>query len=146
MEKRTTYKAKDSLLHLLAIRKLNASRFREPAQMSTAEQPKNEFDIIAVIGEHVTLKKFGQGYVGLCPFHLEKTPSFYVSRSRRRYKYFGCDASGDVFTFVQQKENLGVAANSYATVIDADATENGITVKTADGRFLRYDRAHTSLP
>jgi len=73
-----------------------------------AEQLKNQLDIVNVVGHYVRLKKQGAGarHVGLCPFHSEKTPSFGVHSALQYYKCFGCDAAGDVFTFVQQIESL----------------------------------------
>ncbi len=59
-----------------------------------------------VVGEFVTLRKVGRNLVGLCPFHAEKSPSFNVREETGRYKCFGCDQSGDVFTFVQEHEHL----------------------------------------
>lgn len=76
--------------------------------MSFAEQLKNQLNIVDVIGQYVRLKRQGAGprYVGLCPFHSEKTPSFGVHSTLQLYKCFGCDAGGDVFTFVQKIEGL----------------------------------------
>ena len=54
------------------------------------EEVKNRIDIIDVIGEFVELKKRGSNYVGLCPFHIEKTPSFNVNRIGQFYHFFGC--------------------------------------------------------
>jgi DNA primase len=73
-----------------------------------AEQLKNQLDIVNVVGHYVRLKRQGAGqrHVGLCPFHSEKTPSFGVHGGLQYYKCFGCDAAGDVFTFVQQIESL----------------------------------------
>jgi DNA primase len=70
-----------------------------------AEQLKNQLDIVNVVGHYVRLKRQGAGprHVGLCPFHSEKTPSFGVHGGLQYYKCFGCDAAGDVFTFVQQR-------------------------------------------
>ncbi len=64
-------------------------------------------DIIEVISQHVTLKKRGKTFVGLCPFHNEKTPSFHVDSVRGFYHCFGCDAGGNVFSFVMQMERIG---------------------------------------
>ena len=76
--------------------------------MRFAEQLKNQLNIVDVVGQYVRLKRQGAGqrYVGLCPFHSEKTPSFGVHTALQRYKCFGCDAGGDVFQFVQDIENL----------------------------------------
>ena len=67
---------------------------------------KERIDIVALIGERVALKKAGKVYKGLCPFHVEKTPSFQVDPERRNYHCFGCDQKGDVFTWLEKMENL----------------------------------------
>jgi len=69
---------------------------------SFAERVKQQADIVRVIGEYVRLKKTGQNFTGLCPFHQEKTPSFAVHPVRQIYHCFGCGAGGDVFKFVQE--------------------------------------------
>ena len=69
------------------------------------EQVRSANDIVEVIGASVRLKRSGSGYVGLCPFHNEKSPSFSVSPSRQMYKCFGCGAGGNVITFVMEYEN-----------------------------------------
>jgi DNA primase len=76
--------------------------------MNFAEQLKNQLNIVDVVGQYVRLKRSGAGprYVGLCPFHSEKTPSFGVHSTLQFYKCFGCDASGDVFKFVMELESL----------------------------------------
>ncbi|HSV73023.1 MAG TPA: DNA primase [Chthonomonadales bacterium] len=63
-------------------------------------------DIVDVIGASVALRRRGRNHVGLCPFHNEKTPSFNVDSVTQTFKCFGCDASGDVFTFVERYQNL----------------------------------------
>lgn len=70
---------------------------------------KEKTDIVAIIGEHVTLKKAGRHFKGLCPFHNEKSPSFIVSPELQMYKCFGCGESGDVFTFIEKFEGLDFA-------------------------------------
>lgn len=62
-------------------------------------------DIVSVIGEHVHMKRSGSGYMGLCPFHNEKSPSFSVSPGKQVYHCFGCGESGNVVTFVMKYEN-----------------------------------------
>jgi len=76
--------------------------------MDFAEQLKSQLNIVEVIGQYVRLKKqsSGQRYVGLCPFHSENTPSFNVHGGLGFYKCFGCDAKGDVFKFIQERESL----------------------------------------
>ncbi|MCL2323861.1 MAG: DNA primase [Oscillospiraceae bacterium] len=67
---------------------------------------KQENDIFEVISEYVRLKKVGRNYVGLCPFHHEKTPSFTVSTDKQLYKCFGCGESGNVFSFIMKIKNV----------------------------------------
>jgi len=68
---------------------------------------KQQADIVRVIGDYVKLRKSGgQNYLGLCPFHGEKTPSFSVHATRQFYYCFGCHEKGDVFAFVQKIENI----------------------------------------
>jgi DNA primase len=69
---------------------------------SFAEKVKQQADIVRVIDEYVRLKKTGQNFTGLCPFHQEKTPSFAVHPVRQIYHCFGCGAGGDVFKFVME--------------------------------------------
>ena len=62
--------------------------------------------IVDVVGEVVQLRRVGRNWVGLCPFHAEKSPSFNVREQTGRYKCFGCDQGGDVFTFVEQTRHV----------------------------------------
>jgi len=71
---------------------------------SLAEKVKQQADIVRVIGEYVPLKKAGQNFRGLCPFHSEKTPSFNVHPTKQIYHCFGCGQGGDVFKFVMEME------------------------------------------
>lgn len=71
------------------------------------EEIRETADIVEVVGDYVKLKKSGSGFVGLCPFHNEKTPSFHVTPSMGIYKCFGCGESGDVFSFVMAMEGIG---------------------------------------
>src|SRR6516165_2700267 len=71
---------------------------------SFAERVKQQADIVRVIGEYVRLKKSGQNFTGLCPFHGEKTPSFAVHPVKQIFHCFGCGKGGDVFTFVMEME------------------------------------------
>lgn len=76
--------------------------------MEFVEQLKSQVDIVHVIGESVRLRRVGGGprWVGLCPFHNEKTPSFSVHAQHQFYKCFGCGAGGDVIKFVMEMESL----------------------------------------
>ena len=70
------------------------------------DEVRSRNDIVDVIGQYVSLKKKGANYVGLCPFHNEKSGSFNVSPQRQMYHCFGCGVGGDVFKFIQEYENL----------------------------------------
>ncbi len=71
---------------------------------NTIQQITNRIDIIDVVGEFVKLKKRGTNYLGLCPFHGEKSPSFTVSPAKEIYKCFGCGKSGNTITFLMEHE------------------------------------------
>lgn len=67
---------------------------------------KNAVDILDIVSETVILKKAGQNHQGLCPFHVEKTPSFTVSQAKQMFYCFGCGAGGNVFSFLMKKEGM----------------------------------------
>src|ERR1700730_3628881 len=71
---------------------------------SFADRVKQQADIVRVVGEYVRLKKSGQNFTGLCPFHAEKSPSFAVHPTKQIYHCFGCGVGGDVFKFVMEME------------------------------------------
>ncbi len=70
------------------------------------ERVRSTVSIVDVVGQAVALRKVGRNWVGLCPFHAEKTPSFSVREETGRYHCFGCSKSGDVFTFVQEHDHV----------------------------------------
>ncbi len=70
------------------------------------EKIRLEADIVEVVSEYVNLRKRGTNFLGLCPFHTEKTPSFTVSPDKGIYKCFGCQKSGNVFTFLQEYHSI----------------------------------------
>ena len=74
---------------------------------SEIEQVRERTDIVEVVSDYVRLKKVGRNFVGLCPFHSEKTPSFSVSREKQMYYCFGCGEGGTVFNFLMKLESLG---------------------------------------
>ena len=70
------------------------------------ERIKNENDIVDIISETVRLKRSGRNFMGLCPFHNEKSPSFSVSQDKQIYKCFGCGEAGNVISFVMKNRNM----------------------------------------
>ena len=70
------------------------------------EEVISQNDIVEVVSEYVTLKKSGRNYMGLCPFHREKSPSFCVSIDKQIFKCFGCSEGGNVITFIMKIENI----------------------------------------
>ncbi|HLG94137.1 MAG TPA: CHC2 zinc finger domain-containing protein, partial [candidate division Zixibacteria bacterium] len=70
------------------------------------EKVREATDIVDLVSEYLTLKKKGKNFLGLCPFHQEKTPSFSVSPEKGVYHCFGCGKGGDVFNFVMEVEHL----------------------------------------
>lgn len=90
----------------------------------TIQQITNRIDIIDVIGEFIKLKKRGANYLGLCPFHNEKTPSFTVSPAKEIYKCFGCGKSGNTISFLMEAEKY-----SYVEALKWLASRYGIEVE-----------------
>jgi len=90
------------------------------------ERVREAADIVAVVSEHLTLKKSGRNHVGLCPFHGEKTPSFSVSREKGTYYCFGCKRGGDVIDFVMELERL-----SFADAVEHLADRFGVPLPPA---------------
>ena len=70
------------------------------------DEIKARCDIASVISEYIKINPSGRNYKGLCPFHVEKTPSFYINTSKQIYKCFGCGEGGDVINFIMKMENL----------------------------------------
>ena len=89
--------------------------------MDFAQQLKSQVDIVSVASDYVRLRRFGNRYSGLCPFHNEKTPSFSIYADHQFFKCFGCDAKGDVFNFVMMIEGL-----TFWEALKKLADQNGI--------------------
>jgi len=73
---------------------------------STIEEIRNKADIVELVSEYVQLKKRGKNYVGLCPFHSERTPSFTVSPEKKLFHCFGCSEGGNIFAFLMKMEKM----------------------------------------
>ena len=116
-------------------------------QYSVIQEIKDRLDVVSVIGRYVQLKKSGSSYKGLCPFHSEKTPSFHVFPQTNTWKCFGCGAGGDIFTFVEKRENL-----PFPDVLRMLAREAGVPLeevrpeaRDARQRLLDIHNAATSF-
>ncbi|MCR6513482.1 MAG: DNA primase [Clostridium sp.] len=97
-------------------------------QEETIERIKEENDIVDIISETVRLKRSGRNYMGLCPFHGEKSPSFSVSQDKQIYKCFGCGEAGNVLTFVMKQKNL-----NFIEACKVLAERANITLDLGDG-------------
>ncbi|MCK9368812.1 DNA primase [Candidatus Dojkabacteria bacterium] len=84
---------------------------------------KEKIDIVSYIGKYVKLKQAGKNFVGLCPFHQEKTPSFSVNADLGIFKCFGCGKGGDIFTFTQEIEKV-----DFPEALEKLAKEAGVTI------------------
>jgi len=88
------------------------------------ETIKDRLDIAEIVGAYVKLDKTGINWKGRCPFHTEKTPSFFVSPLRKSYYCFGCGAKGDIFTFVEEMEGM-----SFVEALKSLAERAGVELK-----------------
>jgi DNA primase len=93
--------------------------------MSQVQAVKTATSIVEVIGEKIKLDRSGLNYRGLCPFHGEKSPSFFVNEAMQRYRCFGCGASGDVFEFLQNYDGM-----TFAEALQYLAEKAGITLES----------------
>jgi DNA primase len=111
---------------------------------NTIQQILSRIDILDVVGGFVRLKKRGSNYLGLCPFHNEKTPSFTVSPAKEIFKCFGCGKSGNSISFIMEHEKLSYVealkwlANKYNIEIEETETspEQKIQQQTSESLFI----------
>lgn len=97
---------------------------------NAVEEIKSHLDIVDVISKHVILKKRGVNYIGLCPFHNEKTPSFIVSPQKGIYKCFGCGKGGDAITFLME-----INGASYREIISDLAAQFNIELPKSNANY-----------
>ncbi len=90
----------------------------------TIDEIKTKIDIVNLISEHVSLKRAGQNFKGLCPFHAEKTPSFMVNPSKQICHCFGCGKGGDIFAFTMHYENM-----NFQEAVSYLASKAGIKIE-----------------
>ena len=93
----------------------------------TIEEVKEKIDIYDIVSDYVVLKKRGQNYVGLCPFHQEKTPSFTVNQSKQMYYCFGCGAAGNGIKFLME-----IGQQSFSQVVLELANRYQVPLKTLE--------------
>src|SRR5215470_7513849 len=116
------------------------TRFTE----SEIEEVRSRADIVEVIGAHLRLRRAGRNFVGLCPFHNEKTPSFTVSQERGFYHCFGCGAGGTVFDFVMKSEGLTFPealqslAKRYGINLQRTPDHSGAGVAASDAKASMF--------
>ena len=99
-----------------------------------SDELRNQTDIVRIVSDYVSLKKKGRDYAACCPFHHEKTPSFYVSQGKQIFKCFGCGKAGSVFNFVMEIEGC-----SFPEAIKIVADKSGISVPVADNDPREYE-------
>lgn len=108
---------------------------------SSVDQIKSKIDIVSLISSYIKLEKAGSNFKGRCPFHNEKTPSFFVSPDRGGYYCFGCHAKGDIFTFVQEFEGL-----DFIGSLKVLADRAGVTLDQYEkGDRTEKERLHSVL-
>jgi len=102
---------------------------------SVVQEIKQRTDLVSLVSEYVRLEKAGRYLKGLCPFHTEKVPSFFVFPERQSWRCFGCGASGDIFSFLMRKEGI-----DFKEALQRLAQRAGVTLpsqRVAEGRWER---------
>lgn len=98
------------------------------------EKIKNTVDIVDFISDYVPLKRSGNNYKGLCPFHQEKTPSFNVNQENQFYYCFGCGAGGDLFKFLMEIENI-----TFKEALEVLASRAGLSIPTYNSPYQEQE-------
>jgi len=96
---------------------------------NNVEQIKDRLNIVDVVSEYIQLQKAGMNFRARCPFHQERTPSFFVSPTRNTYHCFGCSRGGDMFTFVQEMEGV-----DFKGALSLLAPQAGVTLEQFDAK------------
>ncbi|HZX55429.1 MAG TPA: DNA primase [Ilumatobacteraceae bacterium] len=99
------------------------------------ERLRSSVSISDVVQQYIALRRVGRNWVGLCPFHAERSPSFNVREETGRYKCFGCGAAGDAFTFIQEMEHV-----DFVNAVEQLAAKVGITLNYTSGDGQSKDR------
>lgn len=99
------------------------------------EQLNSQADLISIIGRHTTLKRAGSEYKGCCPFHGEKSPSFYVNPQKNIYHCFGCSVGGNAISFLRDYESL-----TFIEAVNELSKQTGIEVPKDEQQNVSYQR------
>jgi len=105
------------------------------------DQLNSQADLVAIIGRHTTLKRAGREYKGCCPFHGEKSPSFYVNPQKNIYHCFGCSVGGNAIKFLREYENL-----TFLEAVKELSQQTGIEVPQEEQRAVKYQRSSVPAP
>ena len=111
------------------------------------EEVRQRADIVEIIGAHVRLKRAGRNFVGLCPFHQEKTPSFSVNAERGFFHCFGCNTGGSVYNFIMKMEGLTFPeavrslADRYGIELPEEEYTSGPSKSDRDAMYLANQTA-----
>ena len=100
------------------------------------EQLNSQADLISIIGRHTTLKRAGNEYKGCCPFHGEKSPSFYVNPQKNIYHCFGCGVGGNAISFLRDYESL-----TFIEAVKELSKQTGIEVPQEEQQNVSYQRS-----
>ncbi|WP_227430482.1 DNA primase [Psychrobacter sp. I-STPA6b] len=103
------------------------------------DQLCSQADLVSIIGKHTTLKRAGREFKGCCPFHGEKTPSFYVNPQKNVYNCFGCGVSGNAISFLRDYENL-----TFSEAVKELSQQTGIEIPEDDRQEVHYQRRPAS--
>ncbi|BFM02669.1 hypothetical protein Psyaliredsea_13160 [Psychrobacter alimentarius] len=103
------------------------------------EQLNSQADLISIIGRHTTLKRAGNEYKGCCPFHGEKSPSFYVNPQKNIYHCFGCGVGGNAISFLRDYESL-----TFIEAVNELSKQTGIEVPKEEQQNVSYQRTKQS--
>ena len=100
------------------------------------EQLNSQADLVSIIGRHTTLKRAGSEFKGCCPFHGEKSPSFYVNPQKNIYHCFGCSVGGNAISFLRDYENL-----TFIEAVNELSKQTGIEVPKEEQQNVSYQRS-----